>query len=89
MGKMKYWFKPKWYGYGFYPVTWEGWLATFTFIAIIFLSGLINNIFSETGATTEEGIRFVLDVLIFSGLATLFFEKKMKEPLKWRWGRKK
>ena len=84
----KYWFKPKNYGYGFYPVTWEGWLATAVFVIVLLISGCINNIFVDN-VTMKEGMRFFLDVLIFSSIATIFFDKKMKEDLKWRWGRKR
>lgn len=31
----KYWFKPKRHGYGATPVTWQGWLVTTVFAAMI------------------------------------------------------
>lgn len=83
----KYWFKPKWFGYGFYPVSVEGWLATLGLIGLIVLSGLINNVFVEPGPSKSEAARFILDSVMLAGLSCLFFEKKMKEPLKWRWGK--
>jgi len=85
----KYWFKPKSYGYGFFPVSWEGWLCTIGLVIVILLSGYSNGVFSENQPTNQQFVRFLLDVFIFAGLATFFFEKKMKEPLQWRWGRKK
>ena len=85
----KYWFKPKRYGFGFFPISWEGWLCTFGLVVLILLSGISNHIFTETQPTLEHGIRFLLDIFIFSGLATYFFEKRMKEPLQWRWGHRK
>jgi hypothetical protein len=85
----KYWFKPKRYGYGFYPVSWEGWLATLGLVFIILLSGCSNNFFIEPGPTKEQSIRFFLDIVIIASLATLLFEKKMQETLKWRWGKRK
>ncbi|MDP6561921.1 MAG: hypothetical protein QF793_03275 [Candidatus Peribacteraceae bacterium] len=85
----KYWFKPKRYGYGFYPVSWEGWVATLALLVVVLLSACINHVIVEPGPTRAETIRFVLDVLIISGLASLFFEKKMQDPLKWRWGKRK
>ena len=84
----RYWFKPKRYGYGFYPVSWEGWLATLGLVGIVLLSGCVNNFFIDPGPSRSESIRFVLDVFIFAALATLLFEGKMKEPLKWRWGKR-
>lgn len=85
----KYWFKPKRYGYGFFPVSWEGWLATILLVFVILLSGFSNSVFTESEISSQEAARFFLDILIFAGLATYFFEKKMKEPLKWRWGKRK
>jgi hypothetical protein len=32
------WFAPKAYGYGFNPVTWEGWLATLLFVLLVVLT---------------------------------------------------
>jgi hypothetical protein len=85
----KYWFKPKSYGYGFFPVSWEGWLCTFGLVVIILLSGFSNDIFTEIEPSPQNAVRFLLDIFIFAALATYLFEKKMKEPLKWRWGRRK
>lgn len=31
----RYWFRRKAIGYGFTPVTWEGWLATLVFVLIL------------------------------------------------------
>ncbi|MBU1270467.1 MAG: hypothetical protein KKA06_07410 [Nanoarchaeota archaeon] len=31
-----YWFKPKSFGYGAQPVTWDGWLSTAVFIILLF-----------------------------------------------------
>lgn len=30
----KYWFKPKLYGYGAYPTTWEGWTLILIFLIL-------------------------------------------------------
>lgn len=85
----KYWFKPKSYGYGFYPTSIEGWFATAVLVFLLILSADSNNFFIEPGPTDDQAIRFFLDIILFAGLATLLFEKKMKEPLQWRWGRKR
>ena len=84
----KYWFRPKSYGCGFYPISWEGWMAIFVMLLLIVLSGLINGIFEE-GTTAKQEIRFILDMFFIASISTLFFERKMKEPFQWRWGRKK
>ncbi len=89
----KKWFKPKKYGYGFCPITWEGWLATFVFIGLIFVSAYINNFYSFDNKiiiepTIKESLRFFLDVIIFSFLFISFFKNKVEGELKWNWGNK-
>jgi hypothetical protein len=34
----RYWFRPRWYGYGATPVTWEGWVLTIGVTGVIVLS---------------------------------------------------
>lgn len=85
----QYWFKPKRYGYGFYPISWQGWIATFGLLMLVLVSGSINNLFIEPGPDKSQTLRFILDIIVLSTLATLLFEKKMQEPLKWRWGKRK
>jgi len=84
-----YWFKPKSYGYGFVPVTWEGWLATLLLIGILLLSIGANGLYSEEPPELWEVCHLLVDISLITGIATLFFERKMKEPLRWRWGRGK
>jgi hypothetical protein len=35
------WFGPKTYGFGLKPVTWQGWWATYAFVAIVAASVLL------------------------------------------------
>ena len=30
-----YWFKRKWFGWGWTPATWEGWVATIIYVGVI------------------------------------------------------
>jgi hypothetical protein len=82
---MKYWFKPKRYGYGFYPVSWQGWAATLILLFLILLAGAADGVFEE-GATHKQIARFILDAFFIAAIATIIFERKMKERLLWRWG---
>ena len=81
----KFWFKNKHYGYGFYPITWQGWLATLIFIFLIFLSAYTNGFFSENTVTTSA-IGFLLDIIILSALFTILFKDSVKGGLRWKWG---
>ena len=81
----KYWFKPKNYGYGFYPISWEGWISTFTLMGLLFISAYVNGFFiSEVGI--KNGLSFLFDVLILSGVFTALFKDKVKGGLQWKWG---
>ena len=80
----KHWFNPKSYGWGFVPISWEGWLMTAGLIGILLLSAKANGFFTET-ISEEQGIRFLLDVLFSIGIFSYFAEKKTNGELKWRW----
>jgi hypothetical protein len=82
----KYWFRPKRYGYGFYPITWEGWIATFGLVGMIFLSAYKNG-FTNPEIFAENGLSFVFDVVIVGTLSTVLFKEKVEGGLRWRWGR--
>ena len=84
----KYWFKPKRYGYGFCPISWEGWLATLFLVGLLFLSAHINNFFTPE-IKTENGLMYLLNIFIIAGLFTFLFRNKVEGGLQWRWGDKK
>ncbi|PIQ76475.1 hypothetical protein COU78_06760 [Candidatus Peregrinibacteria bacterium CG10_big_fil_rev_8_21_14_0_10_49_24] len=83
----EYWFKPKRYGYGFYPTSWQGWVATFILLILVLLAGAVDGVFEE-GATLKQVARFMLDTFFITSIATIIFERKLKERLGWRWGYK-
>lgn len=85
----KYWFKPKTYGWGFVPVTWEGWMATLVLIGFILLALLSNGFYSEEGPTVKEALQLILDLAFITVIATMIFDRKTEEELRWRWGRRK
>ena len=71
----KIWFRAKNYGWGWYPVTWEGWsvLIIFVILEIFF----IMNVF------------FFVPGTVLSILALIFICYKTGEKPGWRWGKKK
>ncbi len=84
----KPWFKPKKYGYGFRPITWQGWLLTLLLLAVIFLSAHRNNVYSPE-IKTRNGLGFLLDVFIITGLFTALFKDRVKGGYKMEMGREK
>jgi len=85
----KYWFKPKTYGYGYYPITWEGWITTAILLLIVLTSAYINNFFNIQTPPTEENIlRFFLDLILIIFSSEAFMRRKTKGTVKWNWGKK-
>lgn len=85
MSKEKLWFKAKRYGWGWYPVTWQGWVVVGVFLLYtFFLVSFIGDTFeSRAGATS-----FLF--LMFLGLVPLLAICYAKgETPSWRWGGKK
>ena len=81
-----YWFKRRRYGYGWTPVTWQGWVTVLAFLAAI-LSGTA--ILSDTPRNTFSTEAFIY--LVFFAVATMLLVviSFMKGPRpKWRWGSK-
>jgi hypothetical protein len=80
----KYWFRPKKYGWGFTPISWEGWLLTLALIILIIASAYINSFFTSY-IELKEGLRFILDLVFAVSIFSIVSERKMKESLMWRW----
>ena len=78
MKSNKYWFKPKTYGYGAQPTSWEGWLSVLIF-AVLFL------LFLGISANTKYRFLIVFNVILVIGLVILS-KNKTKGKWAWRWG---
>ncbi len=76
----QYWFKPKLYGDGAAPSTWEGWLVTLGFIAfIVYVASRLPN----------NNSRFYIIAVFTVVLFVIFVKKKTDGGWKWNWGKKK
>lgn len=82
----KYWFKPKTYGYGYVPISIEGWIATLLLILIALSLAYLNNFFNPTNLSFYNGIVFLLIVIIIGFVFLKLLEKRCKGKLKWNWG---
>ncbi len=73
----KYWFKPKKYGYGATPTTWEGWLLVLLLIFVIFFLSL----------AIEKSIYFIISFLLVISIFLIISKTKTRGMWKWRWGK--
>lgn len=83
----QYWFKRRRYGYGWTPVTWQGWITFAIFLLVIVVSALIILPSKPAQPTTAKLVIFFLfvlsDLLVFIGITLA----KGPNP-RWRWGKK-
>lgn len=83
----KYWFKRRRFGWGYTPVTWQGWLSLLAPIAILIASAYWILPAKPEQPTLSQHLLFlgavVLDLLVILGITMA----KGPSP-KWRWGKK-
>lgn len=81
----KVWFRAKTYGWGWTPVTWQGWIVTIIFAVLIGFSIARNS----TGYTASQAILgFSPQVILLIAALLCICYKKGEKP-SWRWGNKK
>jgi hypothetical protein len=86
MAQSPYWFKRRRYGWGYMPVTWQGWAVVGGYIVIVvalvpaFLDA------PEAVAAKEAGFFAMLFAAATAGLVMISFRKGPRPH--WRWGRK-
>lgn len=78
------WFAPKRYGYGAgLPITWQGWLATITYIAVIAGIPVLDDLGTE-GSHVAAFALFLLATSVF----LVILARRTRGGWKWRWGKK-
>ena len=82
-----YWFKRRFYGWGWFPVKWQGWLVVLAFVLILILNSiyLILRAPEGTNPSTLDFIIFFGVIIISIGIMILIAYKKGEKP-KWNWG---
>jgi hypothetical protein len=82
----RYWFKPKRYGYGATPATWEGWAFTGLGVAI---AAIVASVASRSGHPFSGPVALmcwaVLAIIIV--LTVVIVKFKTDGAWRWRWGR--
>jgi hypothetical protein len=79
----RYWFKPKRYGYGATPVTWQGWCAIAVFVLVMI-------VFNGALRLTEKHYWALAVLFTFDAIAVAAFvvicKRRTKGEWRWRWG---
>lgn len=83
----RYWFKRKLYGWGWTPVTWQGWAITLLFVGFVIWNGIGLAARAEAGVepTRQEMIDFFLKLGV-AVLALVVVAWKTGESPRWTWG---
>lgn len=82
MPKKKYWSKRKRYGYGWTPVTWQGW----TVVGIWLIFVLAGTLYVDESQPSSVWIYFSSVFLSVIPLVLIIYKTGPKP--KWRWGKK-
>lgn len=76
-----YWFRRRRYGYGWRPITWQGWLATLLTLISILLSGAFVSLFPTQSVSWYSIIQISISVIMLIMLCNA----SGPSP-KWQWG---
>ena len=82
----KYWFRVKWFGWGWYPCSWEGWA-----IIVMFVFALISNVIfinNNVNSNSDFLIQFVPQAYILTVFLIIICYAKGEKP-GWHWGFRK
>ena len=82
----KLWFRAKRYGYGWRPVSWEGWMVILIYVGLVVVTSFT---FENSGwnETLTGFITFLALIALFIS-SLIWICRKKGEPSHWRWGGK-
>lgn len=80
-----YWFKAKLYGWGWVPVTWQGWSVTAIYAVSLLILGLT---IDETASPEDIAFTFILPLILLTATLIRICYAKGEKP-RWQWGPKK
>lgn len=90
----KLWFRAKTYGWGWFPITWQGWLVTFVYTLLFTLSCLVFVAWlgsaQQADATTRDltlGTAEFLAVIAILTYTLYRICRRYGEKPRWRWGK--
>ncbi|MBI4021650.1 MAG: hypothetical protein HY369_05390 [Candidatus Aenigmarchaeota archaeon] len=77
------WFKAKRYGWGWYPVTWQGAAVTLAYVASLVAASL--SLLSDQEPSWEAVVGYFIVVAVLTGFLLVICWKTGERP-RWRWG---
>jgi hypothetical protein len=80
MDGKRYWFKRKRYGWGWTPVTWEGWGVVLLSVGLVLVAAAL-----LPAARKELALPIFIVMLLSAGTLIYFGYTKGPKP-RWRWG---
>lgn len=80
----KLWFKRKTYGWGWVPVTWQGYVVILSYIGLMFALALA---IDNESSRREIFFTFILPALLLTITLFRILFKKGEKP-RWQWGDK-
>lgn len=78
-----FWFKRKLYGWGWTPVTWQGWTVIALYLVLVFTFAMT---IDESSPPREMVFTFWLPVAVLTTLLIRIAYRK-GEPPRWQWGK--
>jgi hypothetical protein len=81
----EYWFKPKRYGYGATPTTWQGWALTLGTVAVMLAGSLYLQFTARDHLVLAITLMLAFDALAL-GFLTIAVRRKTEGAWRWRWG---
>ena len=81
----QYWFRPKNYGYGATPVTWEGWAVTIAAAAVVAGSVVVLELLVDRSDFTVWMV-WALIIAAATWWFVQFCRRRTDGEWQWRWG---
>jgi hypothetical protein len=79
-----YWFRPKRYGYGATPVTWQGWAITIAALVVVVVATI--RLSALSAVDPQFWMIVVIDAVVITAL-WIVSRRKTDGEWRWRWGR--
>lgn len=79
----KIWFRAKRYGWGWYPVAWQGWAVVAVFVALQVLNFLRIDAHSHSVSDTLQP--FIIQAFLL-GVILIYVCYRTGEKPRWQWG---